>query len=252
MHNTGTRSFDLYEFRNLVLLVFAVFLIRSLFTNMPEIADAVKKWDIAVGIASTHDLGLLLARDHHSARWGIVLPVALLVKVLGANLTAYYSICLAQYAIIFGILYTFARRDIAPGLLLPLAVLLFFEPMFFRATTQIQPFIFGVFYIVVALFLLQKHLETRGMLPLLFAALFCFFAYGAKETYLFFVVGVGILVLWRGSLLSTAIFCATLLGLLLIETIVFNTLSGDLTFGRIEFLAGGKHQIGMTTHTVAG
>ena len=184
------------QFLLVLLVFFIIILARSVYTAMPEMADAGKKWIIAVNLATSHDFSVLLDRDHHSSRWGIIFPVAASVKIFGNTIAAYYIPCLVLYGFLFATLLGYGRYDIDRNLLFPFAVLLFFEPMFFRATSQIQPFIFGASYIMISLLLISQYVEKQKVVFLVCAAVFAFAAYGCKESYLFFVVGTGILVLW--------------------------------------------------------
>ncbi len=230
-------------------IAIGIFLLRSIYTTLPEMEDALKKWEIARAMAATNDLSQLLARDHHSSRWGIIIPVVMAIKIFGSNLTSFYIIPLCAYAIIFTFLLYVASKDIDPRLIPVFAVFLFYEPMFFRATAQIQPFVFGVFYLSISLWCMSIYFDKLKLRYLLISALFAFLAYGTKETYLFFVVGLFILLFWKAGTRAVIVYSGILLIFLAIETVVFNSLSGYLTFGRIEFLSGGKHLIRLKQET---
>ena len=73
------------------------------------------------------------------------------------------------------------------------------------------------------------------------AAFFAFVAYGAKESYLFFYPGLFLLIWIRAGFKMTVYFGLVLLGMLFVETGIFNFLSNEYTFGRIEYLSGGRH-----------
>ena len=222
-------------------IVILVFLARSVYTTLPEMHDARKKWDVANEFVQSGDPNLLLKSEHHSSRWGVMIPTVIALKINGNNLITYYSLCLLMYAVFFSMMLQFARRDIPFELLGVFAVLLFYEPMFFRASVQLQPFVFGMFYLALALWALVRFLDSARPSMLILSALMSFFAYGTKETYLLFVVGLCLLLLWKSGIRHTIYYCLVLLALFALETLIFNTLSGYLTFGRIEFLSESKH-----------
>ncbi len=204
--------------------------------------DVRKKWVVADNIAETNDLTQLLSIDHHSSRWALILPTALAIKINGKNLITYFGLVLLLFSFIFVMLLSIAREDVNPKLLGVFAVLLFYEPMFFRASTQLQPFVFGLFYLLTALWAMCRYIERDQYFYIFLSAAMVFLAYGTKESYLFFAAGLGLLLFLKSGFRATLGFCAILLVLFGLETWMFNYLSGDLTFGRIEFLSGGKHQ----------
>lgn len=227
-------------------IVVAVFLLRSLYTVEPEMHDARKKWLVATELAENNDLSVLVSWDHHSSRWGVIFPAALAIKLNGQNLISYQALVLGLFALVFATLMMSIRQDIRTSLLFSFGVFLFYEPMFFRASTQMQPFVFGTFYILMSLLFLCRYLKTASMMVLGLSALFAFFAYGAKELYLFYVPGLMLILLWKSGFRACVYYSLWLLGFLLVETLVFNYLNDDLVFGRVEFLASGKHVAKMT------
>ena len=219
-----------------------VFFARSIYTVAPELGgDALRKWQISIAIAETNDLSLLVQDRHHSARWGINFPLVGIVKAGGDSATNYMLIPMLMYSGIFAMLVLFARHSFTGSALLLLCVLLFYEPMFFRASNNPQPFVFGVFYICISLWALVRFIDNRIFGYLLLSAIFAFLAYGAKETYVFFYPALFLLLLVRTNFKICVIYGAALLFLLFLETLLFNALSPDFTLGRIEYLAEGRH-----------
>ncbi len=229
-------------------IVVVVFFARSVYTSFPELGgDALKKWNTAIELSETGNFSTILENGHHSSRWAIVLPTALANKVFGVKLFNYYLTPLVAYALMFTLLLLLAYKSLSAGVLGLFAVLLFYEPMFFRASSQLQPFVFGVTFIIGSLYLTQKFLENNKTGFLIAASLLAFLAYGSKETYLFFYPGLFLLLWIRGSFKQMLVFGLLLLAWLLLETWVFNFISGDLTFGRIELLSKGQHINEMNT-----
>ncbi len=241
------------SFRNtaivFILIAISVLFVRSFYTVEPEMHDARKKWIVASELAETNDPALIVSWDHHSSRWGVVIPAYLAVKVGGQNLITYLGLVLSLFAVTFSTLIICGKRDAGPGLLYAFGVLLFFEPMFFRASTQLQPFMFGVFYLTVSLWLLCRYLSTANVVLLALSALFAFFAYGAKELYLFFIPGLLLLLFLRSGFKACFYYCVWLFAFLFVEILIFNSLVDGLTYGRIEFLRSGKHVSKMTGGT---
>ena len=230
-------------------LVLFTFLARSIYTTLPEMHDSKKKWRVASMIVESGDPTLLLSSDHHSSRWGVMIPTIMALKINGKNLISYYSLTLLFYAVLFSILVLYGRNDLEPGLVLPFAVLLFYEPMFFRASSQIQPFVFGVLYLSLALWAISRYISSKWFGYLVLSSFFAFCAYGTKETYLFFFPGLFLLLLIRTDLKVCIQYGFLLLLFLAVETLVFNYLSGQLVLGRIEYLTSGKHLSKMTQET---
>jgi hypothetical protein len=220
-----------------------VFFARSVYTVAPELGgDALRKWQSAKILVDQHDLGELVRDRHHSARWGVNYPLVAMIEVVGFNLTSYILLPLLLYAGIYTMLMGFAwRKPFCGAALAAAAVLLFYEPMFFRASSQPQPFVFGIFFLTAALWAMSRYLENGKTVLLLFSALLAFLAYGAKETYFFFYPGLFLLLYFRGNFRACVIYAAALLLLLVLETIMFNIASGQLTLGRIEYLFFGHH-----------
>jgi hypothetical protein len=229
-----------------VVVVVLIFLARSIYTSHPELGgDAMKKWKTAVVLAETGNTDVLFEYAHHSIRWGVVLPTALANKLFGTSLFNYYLVPLVFYAFVFAVLLYFAAQSLSLGWLGVFGVVLFYDPYFFRATSQLQPFIFGVGFITGSLFVLYHYLKEKNLGYLIGAAFLAFLAYGAKETYVFFFPGL-FAFLWLYDRFRTAIlFGVLLMAFLIAETLVINYLSGYLTLGRMEFLSGGPHVLEM-------
>ena len=175
-----------------------------------------------------------------------------MIRINGFTVTSYLLVPLLMYAGIFLMMMSFGRQVLTSASLFALGVFLFYEPMFFRASTNPQPFVFGVFYISAALWFMTKYLDRNKFQYLLASAIFAFLAYGAKESYLFFFPGLFLLLLVKTDI-KRCLYFAVLLGVfLLIETLVFNAVSDGLTFGRVEYLKSGHHLISMNKKAVFG
>ena len=235
------------------LIFVFIFLARSIYSTAPELGgDAARKWEVSNLIADTGDFSLLVSDRHHSSRWGINLPLAAIIKINGFTVTSYLLIPLLMYSGILTMLIGFGRHVLTSASLFALAVFLFYEPMFFRASTNPQPFVFGVFYISTALWFMTRYIDQSKIKYLLMSALFTFLAYGAKESYIFFFPGLILLLLVKTDFKRCVYFAVFLGVFLLIETLVFNSFSEGLRFGRVEYLKSGHHLISMNKKAVYG
>jgi hypothetical protein len=250
---SGNQKIDFRTALIFAVLFVAIFLVRSWYSTAPELGgDAARKWEVSRLIAETGDFSLLVSDRHHSARWGINIPLAAMIKINGFTVTSYLLVPLLMYAGIFLMMMSFGRHVLTSTSLFALGVFLFYEPMFFRASTNPQPFVFGVFYISAALWFMTQHIEKNKFHYLLASAIFAFLAYGAKESYLFFFPGLFLLLLVKTDIRRCLYFAALLGVFLLIETLVFNAVSDALTFGRVEYLKSGHHLISMNKKAVFG
>jgi hypothetical protein len=119
---------------------------------------------------------------------------------------------------------------------------LFVEPWGFVTSNQLLNPPGGVLFACAGTLLLARGRNLRWSVVWWSAFLF-FCAYGVHATYLSFSAGAVIwLVCWRRNWTAAALFCSSLIVLVLVEIVVFNVLSdGQLSFGRLEALAGGRH-----------
>jgi len=237
------------NFRTLTILMISIviiFLVRSIWTIPIEVAgDAVRKFYAAAEIVRTGDWAILL-QNHHTMRWSIVLPQAFITWVFGTRYEVYYILPLLFFALYFIIILYALKDHLNTSQKILLAVLLFADPMSFRNSSQLMTAGPSIFYAISACYVLVTH-SKRSSLAVILAAVLFFCAYGSQATYISFAAGGFLwLALIQRSWKPAFIFAGALFGLLAIECLFFNYLSGwELTFGRIEALLFGPHLEGL-------
>jgi len=234
--NTVTRN-TMYFLISITL----IFLLRSLWTYPIEHSDAIQKYFYAAEILRSGDWGILLT-NHHTMRWAAMLPQTGLTWLLGPRYEVFFILPLLMFSA-YLVLIIFSMRNILNvSQQLLLWAFLFFEPLSFFTSNQYFVVGLGVFCAfagILALIHQGKHQTSSVVL----AAVFFFIAYGAHVTYLSFAAGGFLwLVLFQRKPSRAVVLAATILLLMMLETLVFNYLSdGQLTWGRLEALAGGQH-----------
>ncbi len=216
-----------------IIIVFATML-RTILTAPVEMGgDALKKWAFSKELANGVPAADLLA-NHHTARWGINLPATALAKLVGPEWFTYYLVP----GIFFGLLLIAAAYFITKWSKQPLFVfmvfvlVLFGEPMYFRSTSQLQPFVFSATYMLCHAIFLGKITESATQRNHFFAALFIFLAYGAKETAMNYIPATAIFIFaslgWRQGMKSLALIGSYGIALLVVETAYFSVMYGEI------------------------
>ncbi len=218
-----------------------IFLLRSLWTFPIEHGDAVQKYFYSAEILRTGDWGILL-HNHHTMRWTAMLPQTALTWLLGTRYEVFYILPLLMFSLCVVLIIFSLRKILNFSQQLLLAVILFVDPQGIEASVQLLNAPFAVFFAIAGVLLLV-HRGQRRNLAATFSGVLFFIAYGAHVTYLSLAVG-GLfwLLFFQRKPFRAAIFGGTILLLLATEILVFNHLSdGQLTLGRLELLAHGKH-----------
>lgn len=234
--NTDTRDAAYF-----LAAVTFMFLLRSLWTYPIEHNDAILKYFYAAEILRTGDWSILLT-NHHSLRWAAMLPQTALTWLLGTRYEVFFILPLLMFSA-YLVLIVFSLKNILNvSQQLLLWTCLFFEPNAFLVSGQyiiIGLAVFCAFAGVLALISQGKYQNLK----LILAAVLFFIAYGAHVTYLSFAAGGFLwLTFFQRKPSKAIVFAAIILFLIMLETLVFNQLSGgQLTWGRLEALATGDH-----------
>jgi len=225
----------------LLIGITSVFLLRSLWTYPTQHSDAVQKFFYAAEILRSNDWNLLL-HNHHTLRWAAMLPQTALTWLLDGRYEAFFIMPLLMFSLYVTLIVFSLRNVLSFSQQVLLGVLLFSEPMALHTSNQYSIVGVGVFSTFAGVMILVKQSERPNLAAILAATMF-FIAYGAHVTYLSFAAGGFLwLTLCQRKLSRTVIFCASLLVLMMMETLFFNYLSDwQLTFGRLEALADGSH-----------
>lgn len=224
-----------------IIILVAVF-VRTLFTSYIELGgDALEHWHLARTMSEDFDPGRF-AGNHHRLRWATNAWPILYASLFGWGYGVYYI----PPILFFGLLLVasaFFVRLMRPGVFaFTLFLLVFFgEPMFFRATSNLVPFVFAGFFMMLAGYFLVRAVRDGGQVLFAATAAFFFLAYGAHENSALFVPGACAFVLWNLGLRRGVLTLITIgaYGCLLVaaETVVFDLISSrSITFGRLELL----------------
>lgn len=198
------------EMSVVALCLVVVFFKRLLELEQVEIGgDALKVWEFARTLALGGDFPERL--NHHTLRFGLVLPSVLAQWLFGSEATSYFVGPLAASVLLHLWIYLICRKLSGPlGGALGVIALLGFEPMV-RSSSQILPETFGPMYGAFATYaaLLYTDAKTLGgrWAALGAVGLGLIFAYGSKMVYLFYAPGIALLVWFggaKGPLLSSA------------------------------------------------
>ncbi len=174
---------------------------RALWLEQIEIGgDALKVWEFARQIASGG--GIPHQFNHHTARFGLVIPAVIAQWIGGSSAAMYFAAPLAASVALHGAVYLITRKisGIFGGTLAVVLLLLF--PDTVRMSSQILPELFGPTYTCLALLTALYYCEAksrRAQLAWLYATgAFLFLAYGARISFLYYAPGCAFLV-WNGS-----------------------------------------------------
>lgn len=220
----------------LMLIFFGLFFRFLTITNIETGGDAAGVWFTAKQLI----YGLPYVIYHHSARFGMIIPVYLSQLVFGTHPIVYYFIPLFFFVLQVVFLYKVAARAYGINLAFLSSLLLIFLPKMFSHAVQIKPDGFCAAYILICVYFLFKFHDSKNnsYIYLLTASLFMFFAYMTKETSLFFLPGLAICIwIMKGKLKYVIAFGALLFALFLGETAIYYITLG-LKFGRAQIITG--------------
>ncbi|HPJ42196.1 MAG TPA: glycosyltransferase family 39 protein [Spirochaetota bacterium] len=220
----------------LLLIFFGLFFRFLTITNIETGGDAAGVWFGAKQLFYGMPYGI----NHHSARFGMIIPVYLAQLVFGTHPIVYYFIPLFFFVLQVAFLYKIAVRAYGINLAFLSSIVLIFLPKMFSHAVQIKPDGFCAAYILICVYFLFKFNDSKNnsYIYLVSAALFMFFAYMTKETSLFFLPGLAICIwVMKRKLKYVIIFGAILFALFLGETAIYFITMG-LKLGRAEIIMG--------------
>ncbi len=220
----------------LMLVFFGLFFRFLTITNIETGGDAAGVWFGAKQLFYGMPYGI----SHHSARFGMIIPVYLSQLVFGTHPIVYYFIPLLFFILQVVFLYKIAVRAYGINLAFLSSIVLIFLPKMFSHAVQIKPDGFCAAYILICVYFLFKFNDSKNnsYIYLLSASLFMFFAYMTKETSLFFLPGLAICIwVMKRKLKYVIVFGTLLFALFLGETAIYYLTMG-LKLGRAEIISG--------------
>ena len=214
--------------------------------------DAVGRWGSLTKSAID---GVPLTFSHHTLRWGLNLPVLLILKGVGTVHPVLYHLIMpafggatsvAIYLLIRHGPPQLAREFTSCALVLALMVIELSE----RPFSQLLPMGAATFYMCMTLVFMKLALNPASKHPVgwyCIAGLSVLFAYGAKLTMIWFGLPLSLVVFGqclrdRDLLKAVAFFGPLVLGLL-VEAIILNQGTGSL-LGRALYLVSAESRHG--------
>lgn len=232
--------------------------VRVVFSTPIEIdGDSIGKWISATALGSGEDWANIEV-SHHSLRWAILVPQALVSTLLPGRYENYFLLPIIFYSVFTVVGMIFIRNNldrevqVAPLLL---GVLITIDPISHVMASQLKTVSFGLFYFILAIASLATYVRTDGKGWLIAGAVLVFFSYGSHITYLLFIAGPLLFIVGhRRDYLGGLIFLLVLVGLMVFESLtamLFLGTSGS-DGGRLGHLMSGTTHQPVTTARGSG
>ncbi|MBI9080438.1 MAG: hypothetical protein JEY79_11945 [Pseudodesulfovibrio sp.] len=173
---------------------------------------------------------------HHNMRWSVMGPLLLSMKLFGTNPVIYYVSPIFFASLGATLIFLIGRRLHSLECGITAALLVIFLPQMPQSGSQNWPSIFQFSYIAVSMWaILWWHDEKKEAL-LVLAALFYFFAWGARLTGLYYFPGLLLMIWLPGKNYRAALIFGLSVGAFLCcEWFYFWQDSGNI-FGRIGII----------------
>jgi hypothetical protein len=190
--------------------------------------------------------------NHHNMRWGITFPAVLFVRLFGEGAFVYLMVTHVVYALTTAFLYALTRMLTTPLVAALMLGLWLINPVAHDLPSNLMPEVYSMIYPAVALLLVRNAYATESRWSFAWAVVMMFFAYGAKETNIFFMPGWGLYELIRRKWLNVALIIGVFGACLLVETVAVNLLLSDshLLLGRPQAILEAGHLDEMSTDWV--
>ncbi len=230
------------DLKVLYLLILFTFIVKIVTAMMIETGgDGIKMW---FHIKQLY-YGLPFPLTHQSVRFGLILPAYVIMKIFGTHPFLYYVIpfifSIIQVIFLYKIGLALASRNVA-----------FFSCILFNlfpwsviTGLQMFPGYIASTYILISIYLIIKFKREgeKNILLILLSGLFFFFAYGSKETVLFFLPGYFIsLWLMTGKFRHLILFGSVPLLLFIGETMIYKFIFG-FPLGRLSIIKQSHFEV---------
>ncbi|MGB4270302.1 MAG: glycosyltransferase family 39 protein [Spirochaetota bacterium] len=234
---TWFKSYHTVENKVLFLiLLFGIFFRLLTVTTIETGGDAANYWFAAKSLL----YGLPYTLNHHTVRFGMIIPIMMSQCIFGTHPIVYYIMPLLFYVLQIIFLYRIVVRAYGINLAFACSLLLIFMPKMFSHAVQLKPDGFLAAYILISVWFIFKFYDTDkySYWHLLAAALFMFMAYLTKETSLFFLPGMALCIWMMKKKFKYVVFFGSILFILfLCETTLYYLLA-DIHLGRAQIVAG--------------
>lgn len=214
--------------------------------------DAIDRWEDLTKLAIG---GAALDFDHHALRWGLNLPVLVILKVGGSSHPAIYHLIMSAFGGATSVaIYLIIRRGLPQlsrelafcSLTLSLMIISLSE----RSFSQLLPMGVATFYMCMTLVFIKAALNPTAKYPVTWhflAGLWVLFAYGTKLTMIWFGLPLSLFVIGQclrdRDLLKAVVFFGPLVLGLLVEAVIFNQGTGSL-LGRAFYFVSEESRHG--------
>ncbi|MDX2054530.1 MAG: glycosyltransferase family 39 protein [Polyangiaceae bacterium] len=205
-----------------IIVILAAFTLAVRYLTLEEVeggGDALASWYFVRQWIHGVDFATL-TWDHHTARFGINIPVYVVQRLLGSHATTYYVAPVTACVVAVVFTYKIARDLSGPyaGVLAGLSLAVF--PPMERAGSQLLPGVFAAAYVSFASYAVLRYWRSNhhGMRWILAGAVAMFLAYLSHEPTVFFLPGLAYGIwLYRRSWRAGLAFGGALAALLLLE-----------------------------------
>jgi len=217
----------------ILILLFAVFVKLLTFQMLGADGDSSSAWNAAKNIA----INLNYFPGHISSRMGKIIPAVISINLFGTHPIVYFIAPITFFFIslitVFKITRWITGSDIASFWS---AFLFMIFPNIIVFSTQLKPSIFSITYILLSIWFLIRHGDSRKDRFLYLSSFFIFFAYLSKATNLFFLPGLLIIIFLNNRSLKEIIkFSFIPLLLFAIETL-FYRYNYNFELGRLSVI----------------
>jgi hypothetical protein len=227
------------EFALIAILSFVSAAIAS--ATIWENGDIELKW-YPIKAWAAFDFPALPA-NHHNLRWGITLPSTLFVILFGDSPRAYLTLNYLIFALGTVGFYRLVREITSVSAAAATFTIWFLNPIVYSLASNLMPELFSMFYLVVALSFLHAAYLSNSRSTYAVSIIFFVFAYGAKETNIFFIPGLALYELLRRRYNNFLTIAFIFGGCIAVETAVIDILlrNHGILLGRAQVITHGAH-----------
>lgn len=173
-----------------------------------------------------------------TVRWGILLPLAGIIKIFGYNPTLTYIQPIFFSSIAAALIFLIGDRLHSRSLGISTAIATILFPQMAQTGSQLWPGVFELAYIALSIWLILLWIDRQSTLLLALAVVAFFLGWGCRVTMLYAAPGLALLIWLPTRNFKALCFCCLSIGALCsLEWIIFWQVTGN-PLGRLGILAG--------------